>query len=197
MWAWTDDNQYLVIGDGYRLGAHYTGIKNLELPVNILSEICRILNVWESEKVTLHIGENQILALTGQVRFQATLPKGSKFDTAWHNEMKSLLEDDSQILKVSRSKLLSATKQVKITAGESTVKIASPNGLILASIDEHKDTGGSRVECNGSLREQISLNIEHLESALEALRDESVILKVCKSLVEVSDTRGWEIIPRK
>jgi hypothetical protein len=197
MWAWTNENQELAIGDGSRLGAHYTGIEGLELPTLALMEMWRILDFHLSEKVTFHVGEKYIRAIMRDGYFQAMLPQGPRFETDWYNKMRSFLNEDPQIIKMSRSKIMRAINEVKVTAGDSTAKAASANGsLLLASIDEEGNKSGSRIEVHGNLKEPISLKIDHLGSAIEALTDELITLKACKSVVEVSDTKGWEIIAR-
>jgi hypothetical protein len=129
--------------------------------------------------------------------FQAMLPEGPGFETAWYNKMRSSLNEDPQIIKMSRSNIMRAINEVKVTAGDSTAKAASANGsLLLASIDEQGNKSGSKIEAHGNLREPIILNIDHLASAVEVLSDESTMLKVCKTVVEVSDKKGWEIMMR-
>lgn len=195
MWAWTNENHQLVIGDGSRLGGHQSGIKDLELPLIILSEICRILAVNLSEKVILHIGEKHVRATMRDVTFQAMLLKGPGFDVDWYNKVRDLLNEDPQVIKMSRSDLLRAINQVRITAGESTLKLAPGNGsLILMAKDEYGNKSAGKIEASGILKEPISLNIDHLSQATEALTDELLVMKVCRSVIEVSDKKRWEII---
>lgn len=195
MWAWTNEDHQLVIGDGARLGGHQTGIKDLELPLIILSEICRILAVNLSEKVILHIGEKHIRATMRDGYFQAMLLKGARFDVDWYSKVRNLINEDPQVIKMSRSDLLRAISQVRITAGESTLKLAPGNGgLILMTKDEHGNISTSKIETSGSLKEPIQLNIDHLSQATEALTEELLVMKVCRSVIEVSDKKRWEII---
>jgi len=198
MWAWTNENQELVIGDGSRLAGHHTGIKDLELPLTVLSELCRILTVHLSEKVTFQIGEKHIRATMRDGHFQAMLLKGPRFEVDWYNKVKDLLNEYPQVIKMSRSEIMTAINQVGITAGESTVKLTTGNGgLILTGVDEYGNKSASKIEMFGDLKEPISLNIDHIASAIEALADELIIIKVCKSVVEVSDKTQWEIMIRR
>ncbi len=197
-WVWTNDESELVIGDGPRLGGYRTGTKDLELPVPVLSEICRILAVSPSETVLFQMGEKFIRTTIGDTHFQATLPSGPRFEIDWYRKVRDRLTEEPQLLKLSRLDLLSAVKRVKITAGEPTARFTTADGkLALESRDAHDDTCDTRVEASGTLRGPVTLNIEHLESALEALTDESVVFKVCKSAVEVSDEKGWEVIMQR
>ncbi len=195
MWASTNESLQLVIGDGSRLAGHYTGIKDLELPLIVLSEICRILAIRLSEKVTFQIAENLIRAKMRESLFHALLPKGPRFELAWYNRVRNSLNEDPQVIKLSRSDLLLAITQVRITAGEPTLKLTQGNGgLALTSIDEHGNKCASKIEASGTLKEPINLNIDHLSEALEALAEELISIKVCKSVVEISDKTQWEII---
>jgi hypothetical protein len=197
MWAWTNENQELVIGNGTSLGGYHTGIGGIELPTILLTEIWRILGVHLSEKVTFHIGEKYIHAMMRDTHFHATLPNAPRFETDWYHKVRNLLEDP-QVIRMSRSDLLRAINQVKVTAYDSTAMLAPANGnLLLASKDEHGNKSGSRIEAFGILKEPISLNIDYLSSGADALTDELITVKVCKSVVEVSDTKGWEIIFRR
>jgi DNA polymerase III sliding clamp (beta) subunit (PCNA family) len=198
MWAWTNENQELVIGDGSRLAGHHTGIKDLELPVIVLSEVCRILTVRLSEKVTFHSGDIFIRADMRDIHFQATLPNGPRFDTEWYNKVRNLVNEDPHVIKLSRSEIIRAVNQVGITAGESTVNLTSRNGtLILTAVDEYGNKSATKIEAFGELKESISLNIDHLSEAIKALTEELIIIKVCKSAVELSDKAGWEVIIRR
>lgn len=198
MWAGTDYDHHLVIGDGSRLGGYHTDINGLELPTLTLSEIWRILGIRMSEKVTFTIGEKNILVALRDTRFHTTLPQGPRFDIGYCNDVRSSVIEDPQVIKTSCSDLLRAINQVKVTAGESIVKISSSNGnLILASTDSNGNKSASKIEAHGNLREVMTLNIDHLGSATEVLSDELMVLKVCKSAVEVSDGEGWEIIVRR
>jgi hypothetical protein len=195
MWCWTNEDHQLVIGDGARLGGHQTGIKDLELPLIILSEICRILAIHLSEKVILQIGEKHVRATMRDGYFQAMLLKGARFDIDWYNKVRDMLNEDPQVIKMSRSDLLRAIAQVRITAGESTIKLAPGNGgLTLMTKDEYGNKSAGKIEASGSLKEPISLNIDHLAEAAEALADELLVMKVCRSAIEVSDKKRWEII---
>jgi len=197
MWAGTNEDHELVIGNGTSLGGHSIGIKGLELPNMVLSEIWRILGVSQSEMVTFDMGETQIRATTWNGYFQAALPNGRRFETDWYHKVRNLLNEDPQVIRTSRSELLYAINQVKITAYDSTAELALANGnLLLASKDEYGDKSTTKIEAYGILKEPLSLNIDHLEAAVEVLTGEMIILTVCKSAVEVSDPTGWEIIPR-
>ena len=90
MWAWTNEDYQLIIGDGARLGGHHTGIKDIELPLIILSEICRILATHLSEKVTFQIGEKHVRATMRDSYFQATLLKGPRFELDWYKKVINL-----------------------------------------------------------------------------------------------------------
>ncbi len=46
----------------------------------------------------------------------------------------------------------------------------------------------------GGLKEQISLNIDRLAEAIGSLSDELISIKVCRSAIELSDRKRWEII---
>ena len=198
LWAWTNEKKELVIGDGLRLGGCHIGTEGLELPTLVLMEIWHILGVRQSENVTFQIGEKCIRAKMRDTYFQFTIPSGPRFETDWYNQVKNALNEDPQIIRLSRSELLHAINHVKVTAADSTVKAGSANGhLILTAIDAQRDKSGSRIEADGNLREPIILNVDHLASAVEALSDEYMILKVCKTVVEVSDKKGWEIISRR
>jgi hypothetical protein len=198
MWAWTNEDYQLVIGDGSRLAGHQTGIKDLELPLIVLSEICRILTAHLSEKVTFQIGEKHIRATMRDAYFQAMLPTGPRFEVDWYNKVRNLLDEDPQVIKLSRSDLLRAINQVRITAGESTLKLTPGNGgLILMTKDEHGNISASKIETSGSLKEPITLDIDHLTEAIEPLTEELIAIKVCKSAVEVSDKTQWEIIMKR
>ena len=198
MRAWTNENKELVIGNGPSLGGYHIGIEGLELPNNVLSEIWRILSVRQSEKMTFHIGEKYIRVTMQDGYFQFALSKGPTFPTDLYNKVRNLLNEDPQEMEMSPSALLRAINQVRATAGqESTLKLApGTGGLALMTDDECGDKSRSKIEANGTLKEPVSLNIEHLESAVEVLSDELMILKACKSVVQVSDTKGWEVIPR-
>ena len=91
-----------------------------------------------------------------------------------------------------------AINQVGITAGESTLKLTPGNGgLILMTKDEYGNKSASKIEASGSLKEPISLNIDHLAEAIEVLTEELITIKVCRSVVEVSDKTQWEIIMKR
>lgn len=198
MWAWTNESQQLVIGDGARLGGYQTGIKDLELPLTVLSEICRIMAVHLSEKVIFEIGEKHIRATMHNGYFQAMMPIGPRFEVDWYNKVSKLLSEDPQVINVPRKDLLRAIKQVAVTAGESTTKLTQGNGtLILLTKDEYGNKSGSKIEASGSLKEPIHLNVDHLSEATEVLTEEMISVKVCKSVVELSDKKRWEIISQR
>ncbi len=52
----------------------------------------------------------------------------------------------------------------------------------------------TKVEVSGDLQDPISLDIDHLASAIQALSDELLVMKFAKSVVEVSDKTQWEVI---
>ena len=126
------------------------------------------------------------------------LPKGPRFEPAYYDKVRNSLNEDPQVIRMSRSDLLHAINQVGITAGESTIKLAPSNGsLILTAVDECGNKSASKIEASGSLKEPISMNIDHLAEAIDALTDELIIMKVCNSVVEVSDKAQWEIMFRE
>ena len=203
-WAWTNPNDELVIGDGFRLGAYHTGIKGLELPVELLTEIARILAIQMSQSVIFQIGEEYVRATMsgGDIRFQTRLVATSRFPVDWYNTLKNPPDEQAQVMKMSRSELLEAVKQVRITAQKSAQSARfklgpAEGGLSLTSADGDGNTTATKIEASGVLKEEISLEVDHLVSALEGLREEMIAMTVRKPVVELSDKEGWKIISGK
>jgi len=197
MWAWTNENQELVVGSGYAFGAYPIEVEGLEIPLMALMEIGRILAVRQSEKVSFKIREQFLSVAMRDFHFQTTLPSGPKFKPDWYANIRKKMTEDSQVLKTSRSSLKSAIDLVGVTAGESKFTLDSSNGaLILASMDDRGNKSTVEIQALGTLRGPIILDLNHVIPILDALNEEMISLTVFESSILFSDKDYWEILMR-
>lgn len=198
MWGWTNAEGELVIGDGARLGGRKCGLKGIEIPNIMITEIGRMLGVSMTEHIKWIVGEKNLTAEMASGFLSVTLPKGERFPVEMYDKVRGQLREETKVIKLSRSDLALAVKQVGITAGESSIKLSSQKGsVILESRDEHGERSIAKVEAVGTMEQPVTLDIKHLESAIDSRADEMLTLQMCKSVVGLSDGTGWEIITRR
>jgi len=194
LWCWANECKELVVGDGGRFAGHPIGVSGLELPVKILIQLGHILSVRQSEKVLLRIGTIFVHAQMTDVSLQATLPDWPRFNPVWYSRLKSKLTEDVQVIKLSRDKLRRGIKMVEATKGDSLIQLFTFKDYLALKSQNACGKSGALIKANGALKEPIFLDMDKLNMAVEALSQEMITLKVCKSLVEVSDDTHWEII---
>lgn len=198
MWGWTNDEGELVIGDGARLGGRKCGLKGVEVPNVMITEIGRMLGVSMTEQIKWIVGEKNLTAESNSGYLSIVVPKGERFPIEYYKNVRAQLGEEAKVIKLSRSDLALAVKQVGITAGESSIKLSSQKAaLILESKDEYGERSVSKIEAAGAMDQPVTLDIKHLESAIESRVDEMLTLQVCRSVFGLSDSTGWEILSRR
>lgn len=195
--AWANEDGYLVIGDGSRLGGRECGITDEQIPVMVAAELGRILGVDVEETVSW-IGSKGYLKIEIGEGYFTSKTVSDSFEREWHDRVRTEVAASTSELIVPRSELKRAISQVNVTAGAKTVKLKMVNDdMCLETRDEHKQKSVSRITVDGAFDGEVILDISHLLDASEAGSEETAAIKVGKKVVEFSDETGWEVLARK
>lgn len=195
--AWANEEGYLVIGDGSRLGGRECGIQDAQIPVMVAAELGRILGVDVEETVSWISDEDNLKIEIGEGYFISKTVTDS-FEREWHDRVRAEVESAKGELIAPRSELKRAIAQVSVTAGAKTVKLRMMDDtLCLETRDEHKQKSLSRLPIDGSFEGDVILDISHLLDAVDSGSDETATMKIGKKVVEFSDEGGWEVLARK
>ena len=188
LWGWANGNRELIASDGSRVGGRACGFTNLDVPLMVLGEICRLLSLQMSEKVTFEIGDEMLRVSLVNGIFAAKLPKGERFEKTSYEKMREKMANAEQI-KASKADLLYALNQVEMVASESIVKIMNggPDSLLLEARDGKGGKGIAKVEKAGEFTGSFLINLKYLKEALNVRSEDFLEINIGQSMIEIKD----------
>lgn len=197
--AWANDDEELIIGDGSRLGGRKCGVSGVQIPVQAVVEIMRILSVRPTETLTWIDSDSHLIMNHAGGTFVSLKPR-EKFEEVWYGQVLKSLDNTLGTMSMSLSDTKKALEQVMITAEKmSNAVFTAANGkLTIDTQDEHDEKSQATFTADGELGDKnIILDAKLFSEAVDSMVDEMIFVDVCKKAVRVRDSKGWEFLPRK
>jgi len=185
-----------VVGtDGHRLalsekaiGSSLAQEKKVIVSRKAIAELRRFLDK-EDQGVTLRIGKNHVLFVTGQIEFLTRLIEGT-----YPNYEQVVPSGNDKTLTVDRASLAKSLRRVSIMSKErsNAVRVDVDSSVLVISAS-NPDLGEARDEVAASYSGEpmtIAFNARYLLDAINVMRSDTVIVKLREALSAVLITEG-------
>lgn len=197
-------DELIAIGDGTRLGVVTCYANEIEIALVVLQEVARLLRMaGEEQNVTWVEDESYCSFSVGNLTFAARKMEGG-FEREWREEVEESLHEPMAVFSVPAQHMLSAVQQVLVVSEDLELRTEYVEGAVGGSLYINgAGEGGEKalskvviVDGVGSLS-KIRVAGESLKAAIQARKDPSVEIQVSERFIKISDTLGFEVMPRQ
>lgn len=196
----SDRQLRMVATDSYRLSVKETSLDSalassfeVNVPARALQELSRVVTHAEDEQITVSVGQNQVLFVSGGVTLSSRLIAGQ-----FPNYRQLLPEAFEHELRIAADELTEVVRRISLLAQKNApLRLAFTPGELTISA-QTPDVGEAReslpVPFEGEPLE-IGFNPEFLRAGLEAIDEGDVLLKLISplrpGLIEAADGSGF------
>lgn len=196
----SDRQLRMVATDSYRLSVKETSLDSalassfeVNVPARALQELSRVVTHAEDEQITVSVGQNQVLFVSGGVILSSRLIAGQ-----FPNYRQLLPEAFEHELRIAADELTEVVRRISLLAQKNApLRLAFTPGELTISA-QTPDVGEAReslpVPFEGEPLE-IGFNPEFLRAGLEAIDEGDVLLKLISplrpGLIEAADGSGF------